>query len=85
MCKVVSTIKEKQAMLSVLEALINEMNRNIEWTENNLADAREALKEAEQDESGNAYNIEYRKADVAHGEDTLKAYETVKKHLEKLI
>ena len=86
MCKIVSTIKEKQAMLSVLETLINEMNQNIEWTENSLIEAREALKEAAQDENGgDAYILQYRKADIAGYENNLKAYETVKKHLEKLI
>ena len=85
-----SKLMEKKALLEVIESILD----NMDWTVKSKKETWEAYIAAMQAEQDNAKEegrepdfscLEYERKNAARADDFLKAYETVKKHLEKLI
>ena len=73
--KIKETIEARRAMLTVVEEVINDLERNYKWVRDNLTSTKEDLKEFQANYEGDrdAYEAQ------------IVAYETVIKTLEKLI
>lgn len=83
-------LNEKKAILEVIESILD----NMEWTVKSKGEtieqyqiARKAEQEAARDEDREPdySSIEWERRNADRADDFLNAYETVKKHLEKLI
>lgn len=85
-----SKLMEKKALLEVIESILDSMD----WTVKNKQGIVEAYDTVRKAERENAiaegrepdYScLEWERKNAAQADEFLKAYETVKKHLEKLI
>lgn len=89
--KLKETIEARRAMLTVIEEVMNDLERNYKWVRDNLASTKEELKEFQANYEGDrdAYEytsaVRYKTEDIARYEAQIGAYETVIKTLEKLI
>ena len=83
-------LNEKKAILDVLESIID----NMDWTLKNKEEAVDSYKKARKAEQETAADegrdpdyssLEWERKNADRAAEFLTAYETVKKHLEKLI